>query len=405
MIFRIKKDSMLVHQRKFWDMPNRNVLFVGGYGSGKTYIGALKSLYMSYLNSPVPGMYVSPSHQLARKTIIITLEEMCDRAGIDYTYNQQKAEFLFHGWGGKLWLGSGDTPDSLRGPNLGWAIIDEPFIQKRKVFDQMIARVRHPDAKLSQIYLTGTPEQLNWGFDIVNDPKLDLGIITASTLDNHHLPDDYKQSLLDSYSPEQIDAYVYGKFVNLTQGSVYKDFDRTSHVTARPDLKNEGLPIGIAMDFNVDAMSSEIFYIGPNWIHVFDEIRLKNATTYDMVEELVKKYPDARVFPDASGSARRSSAVASDHGIIRSHHGYTISVPKANPPVRERVNSVNKLIREGNLSIENCPNLLMDFERNVWHGSDIDKRDSAQTHASDAIGYAINRLFPARRREMSSSRW
>ena len=152
-------------------------------------------------------------------------------------------------------------------------------------------------------------------------------------------------------------------------------------------------------------MSSEIFYIGPNWIHVFDEVRLKNATTYDMVEELVKRYPEAKIFPDASGSARKSSAVNSDHYIIKSNPGYSISVPKANPPVRERVNSVNKLIRDGNFSCENCPNLIMDFERNVWSGNDIDKRDSTQSHASDAMGYAINRLHPATRKIMESVRW
>ena len=405
MKFRIKKDNMLKHQRQFWDMQNRIVLLIGGYGSGKTYIGALKSLYMSYLNSPIPGMYVSPSHQLATKTIIITLKELCNRADIDFTYNQQRSEFRFHNWDGVLWLGSGDKPDSLRGPNIGFAVIDEPFIQKREVFEQMIARVRHPEATKRQIFLTGTPEQLNWGFTLANDSSIDIGVIQASTLDNPYLPDDYKQNLLQAYSEEQIDAYVHGKFVNLTQGRVYKDFDREKHVIERPDLKNENLPIGIAMDFNVDAMSSEVFYIGSNWIHVFDEIRLKNANTYDMVEELVKRYPEAKIFPDSSGSARKSSAVASDHTIIRSHPGYSISAPKANPPVRERVNSVNKLIRDDNFSCENCPNLIMDFERNVWHGGDVDKRDSTQSHASDAIGYGINRLFPARRRIMQSVAW
>ena len=124
-----------------------------------------------------------------------------------------------------------------------------------------------------------------------------------------------------------------------------------------------------------------------------------------MVEELVKRYPEAKCFPDASGSARRSSAVSSDHQIIRSNPGYSISAPKANPPVRERVNSVNKLIRDGNFSCENCPNLIMDFERNVWSGNDIDKRDSTQSHSSDAMGYAINRLHPATRKIMESVRW
>jgi PBSX family phage terminase large subunit len=396
---------MLKHQRKFWDLENRIVLLIGGYGSGKTYIGALKCIQMSYLNAPIPGMYISPSHQLATKTIIETLKDICNRASINYTYNQQRSEFIFHNWNGVLWFGSGDKPDSLRGSNIAYAVIDEPFIQKRDVFNQMIARVRHPEAVKSQIFLTGTPEQLNWGFALANDQSMDIGVVNASTLDNPHLSDDYKQSLLKAYSQEQIDAYVHGKFVNLTQGRVYKEFDREQHVIERPDLKETGLEIGIAMDYNVDALTSIIFYKGNGWIHVFDEVRLKNANTYDMMEVLSKKYPQSVCYPDSSGSARRSSSVQSDHAIVRSY-GFTISAPKANPPVKDRVNAVNKLIREGNFSCENCPNLIMDLERNVWKGNDIDKTsDKEQTHASDAIGYAINRLYPVRKRVMVSKSW
>jgi hypothetical protein len=35
----------------------------------------------------------------------------------------------------------------------------------------------------------------------------------------------------------------------------------------------------------------------------------------------------------------------------------------------------------------------MDLERNVWKGQDIDKKDPAQTHMSDAFGYLCNVLF------------
>ncbi len=402
MKFKIKKDKMLKHQRQFWDMPNRIVLLIGGYGSGKTYIGALKSLYMSYLNSPVPGMYVSPSHQLAVKTIIVTLKELCNRAGIDYTYNQQRSEFIFHNWGGKLWLGSGDKPDSLRGPNIGWAVIDEPFIQKREVFEQMIARVRHPEAKKSQIYLTGTPEQLNWGFTLSNDTDMDIGVIQASTLDNPYLPDDYKQSLLQAYSKEQIDAYVHGKFVNLTQGRVYNEFNRERHLISRNDL--DGWEVGCGIDFNVDALSGIIFRYNKNEIHVESEIRLKNAGTWDLAERLKEQYPGIKTFPDSTGSARKTSSVQTDHDILRTA-GFKVLAPRVNPRVKDRVNAVNKLLREGRLTMENCPTLLMDMEQNVWRNGDIDKRDPVQTHSGDALGYAVSYLMPLRERKVTYQGW
>jgi len=402
--FKILKENMLPHQRRWWDLPNFVKLMVGGYGSGKTYIGALRSLYLSYLNAPQPGMYVSPSHNLGQKTIIITLKEIMDKAGMNYTYNQLKGEFIISNWNGRIWIGSGDKPDSLRGPNLAWSGIDEPFIQKRDVFDQMLARVRHPDAEQREIFLTGTPESLGWGYKLSQSNKIDIGVIRASTLDNPHLPDEYKENLTSAYTPEQIDAYLHGKFVNLTQGRVYKEFDRDIHVLHR---ELEGWTISGAQDYNVDANTVLIFAHNSSEIHVFDEFRMKNSGTYDMAEAVQKKYPGINIYPDATGSARRTSAAQSaqsDHEIMR-QYGFKVLSPKSNPHVRDRVNAVNKLLKDRRLTIENAPNLLMDFEQNVWRNNDIDKRDIEQTHASDAIGYAVSWLFPIRERKITYQTW
>ena len=67
------------------------------------------------------------------------------------------------------------------------------------------------------------------------------------------------------------------------------------------------------------------------------------------------------------------------------------------PPVRSRVNAVNKLMREGKLRVsKKCPRLLKDFELVSWKCGEIDKSNDALTHASDAAGYAIEKLFPVR---------
>jgi len=400
--FKIQRKNFLPHQSQWWDLQTFYKVLIGGYGSGKTYIGALRSIYLSYLNQPHAGMYVSPSHGLSQRTIVVTLKDILNRSAINYTYNQMKGEFLIHNWEGRIWLGSGDKPDSLKGSNLAWAGIDEPFIQKKEVFDQMIARVRHPEANHLEIFLTGTPEQLNWGYELSNRTDLDIGIVYGSTLDNLHLPEEYKQNLLSAYSDDEIKAYVHGQFVNLTQGRVYKDFDRTKHITKRTDLNN--LPVVICQDYNVDYASALAVRMGNGWIHVFKEYRMSNANTYDMAELIKKDFPNVTVISDASGNARKSSAVSSDHEIMRSY-GFTVKSPRKNPAVRDRVASVNKLIREGNFSVEGCPNLVMDLEQNVWRLGDIDKRDDKQTHLSDALGYLCNYYFPLRTRKAISREW
>ena len=84
------------------------------------------------------------------------------------------------------------------------------------------------------------------------------------------------------------------------------------------------------------------------------------------------------------------------------------------PPVRDRVNAVNGMLldRDGGgprLTIEpgRCPWLVRDLEQNLWRSGDIDKlSDPSATHAADALGYAVETLFPIiSRRVTYGQRW
>jgi hypothetical protein len=86
----------------------------------------------------------------------------------------------------------------------------------------------------------------------------------------------------------------------------------------------------------------------------------------------------------------------------------TYHVPRANPPVKDRVNCVNALLRnqagEWRLVIDpGCKELILDLERVHWksdpHGNalvEIDKADVNRSHLSDALGYMIAKEFGMR---------
>lgn len=389
------------HQKQWWNLKNFIKLLVGGYGCGKTYIGALRCLWLSYLNSGIPGMYVSPTYKMSKKTIIPTIRDIANRSQITIQHNKTDNEFYIENWDGHFWIGSGDDPDSLRGPNLAWAGIDEPFIQSEDVLNQMLARIRHPEAKHRELFLTGTPEELNWGYDVAmnTEGKYDIGLVYGKTINNTYLPKQYIDNLMSAYSPEMRAAYMNGNFINLTQGRAYKPFDRNKHIK-NIEIRNEKnefiLPIYAGLDFNVDYMSAEIFANGNGWLHFFDEIRLTNSNSYELSEELKKKYPGINVYPDATGAMRRTSSTKSDHQIFRDA-GFRIVAKRENPRVMDRINAVNKLLLNNNLSIEpgTCKFLINDLERNVFKSGDLDKQsDLSLTHAGDAAGYAIAYLYP-----------
>jgi hypothetical protein len=156
-------------------------------------------------------MYVSPTYVISSDASIPSFKEVLGDLGIPYKYQNNnhvltiadKFEILFR---------SGDQPERIVGANLGFALIDEPALQSEEVFKRVLARVRDPKARRRQLALAGTPEGLNWFFELSKDPN--VHVIRAKTKDNFFLPPEYLSGLLDRYTPEEIRAYTEGEFVS-----------------------------------------------------------------------------------------------------------------------------------------------------------------------------------------------
>ena len=68
------------------------------------------------MNAPAPHLYVSPSYKQGRKTVLISIKELLDGAGIRYKFNVTNHEFPIRNWNGTIWIASGDEAESLKGP-------------------------------------------------------------------------------------------------------------------------------------------------------------------------------------------------------------------------------------------------------------------------------------------------
>lgn len=398
--------GMWPHQRKWWYSPNYIKALVGGYGCGKTLIGGKRSISIALHNHGVPHLIVSPSFKIAKRTIIPTLDELLDGAKVRFKYNKTDHEYILNheGTPGKIWIGSGDDAVSLKGPNVGSALIDEPFIQSRAVFEQVLARVRDPAAKKREITLTGTPEELNWGFDILDgDEKhnFDSELIQASTRENKALPKQYIQSLEDGYDAQTVKAFVDGLFVQLNIGAVYHAYDVSANSTSMHINENRLIIVG--MDFNVDPMSAVLCHEVDGRLYACDEIILPNSDTERLCTEIVQRYPMGRfmLYPDSTGK-NRSSKGRTDFAIAAETIGAqleSIEYPEQNPYLRDRFNSVNALCRNSNgdrrffVNRGNCPELDKDLTRVTHPYEEYKKKNKKRTHASDAAGYIVCRRY------------
>lgn len=400
-------------QREFWHLDNYIKVLVGGFGAGKTNLLGKRSISDALANAPVPVAAVSPTYGMARATTIQTISELLHGKQtllgsrvLRWKYNKSTHEFriMYRGRPAYIVIYSGDNPDSLRGYNLAAAHIDEPFIQDRLVFDFINARIRHPEARHKELCLYGTPEQLNWGYDLCEGEladQHDVAFVRAPTRSNRALDDGYVERLGASFSGKAAEAYLEGMFSNLASGLVYYAFSKLDNVVTVP-TPPPGARLGVGMDFNVNPMAATVFWWQGKRMHFYRELELPNADTEYMAMTL-KELPESQhlrqVFPDASGKNRATNAPGgqSDFTILK-RHGFHINAPSRNPPVKDRFNAANGLLRsrddQVHITVDPGCKKLIKYLSTYSH--ELMNKQKEMSHLLDAFSYPCAYLHPVR---------
>jgi hypothetical protein len=196
------------------------------------------------------------------------------------------------------------------------------------------------------------------------------------------------------------------------------EFDRAVHVTV--EVQDEpSLPLDLSCDFNVDPMAWVVGQHRPGrdaW--ALDEIAVEGgATTRAACEEFIRRYKNQsartlNLYGDPAGNVRNTKSAKSnetDYTIIEQllrpvFPRLRKCVAASHPPVTDRLNAFNALLRPGNGGPARyhvhprCANLANDLARvGLRPGTrDIDKSDKKLTHFSDADGYRIAMEYPIR---------
>jgi PBSX family phage terminase large subunit len=195
-------------QRGFITSTARNSAFIGGIGSGKTRASVIKAISMP---PNTVGMLVAPTFGMLRDTVIRTFAEIATRAPhIVRKFNQSELHAtLFDGK--EILFRSADNPERLRGPNLGWAGLDEAALMNRNALDIMLGRLR---LEPGNMWFTTTPKGRNhWLHEYIETGNVEVH--RSRTMDNPHLPQAYIDSLKSQYSSAFYAQEVLGEFVDM----------------------------------------------------------------------------------------------------------------------------------------------------------------------------------------------
>ncbi len=394
-------------QRAFVDDDQTEILGISaGYGAGKTRALAAKACFMAAANQGFTGCVMEPTGPLIRDIWQADFEQFLEHYEIPYTFRASPLpEYVLHFPGGdsKLLCRSFENYSRIIGLNLAYILCDEidtvnPSICTR-AFPKILGRLRAGNVR--QFSAASTPEGFRWMWNTFGSEeaqeRTDRKLIRMRTADNPYLPQDFIERLQANYDPSLLKAYLEGQFCNLTTGQVYDRFSRDKHVTTSiPDVSTEPLRVGV--DFNIGNMSAVIGVRLDNKLFLIDEISKAHDT--DAMAQAIHSRAQGRkvyIYPDASGGNRSTNASRTDIEILESY-GFSNQSPKANPPIRDRVASVQALLENGKGEVRlqvapHCKRTIECLELQSYTEAGDPDKDAGYDHMNDALGYLVYRDF------------
>lgn len=415
------------------------VPIIGGVRSGKSWIAGAKFVKRLMRYPRATGNYIIvPSLKAAKHGTLKTFKNTLFELGIEYKQNLTDLSISIR-LGPRLWSQIIVWPETeyerLKGQEIDSAWCDEAQVWQAgsDAYDFIMTRMSptpeairyHPELQ-PQLILTANPphETSHWLYQYFVKRKVAKKLFRVGSFDNYLLPnrEQYLERLKNTLDPELFKIEVLGEWGDLGVGRVYHCFVHEKHVSE--DIEYDpARPLIWAHDFGVDPRVAVICQVKAGQapyqshvVHVLDEIRIRNGSTYEMIAEFVRRYPAAEVsklfmYGDPAGQARNSTTGVSDWAMLQSDErlrGYKdarILRRDQAPLIVDRVNAVNaKLVNaKGNVGVlihPKCRYLIEDLQQTRWkegtrqldHGSPA--KGILLTHLSDALGYFIEREWP-----------
>ena len=381
------KIELMPGQREFMHVPNHSdvtmdvAIYQGGVGSGKTFIGCFLGLMLLRKNPGLRLLCLAKTFPLLRDTTMQTYFELLEMMGFKenqhYVFRRSDNLLIFPCYGGSVIMFRHlQDPEKIKSINAGAVQIEEISQIGENDYRMALSRLRQANIKRYRMFGHTNPESAK-GWIYKNFVENNSGPVEtvwkgakgeeqraliqyrrviASTMDNHHLPPHYVESLRQSYDEDYFKVYVLGQDADYRVGLVARHFNEANideSINWHPSW-----PLYLTCDFNFDPMCWYIGHRVDGDFHLLDEIIMEGATIEDAAMEYCSRFGEHKgplfVGGDASGKSRRvegkkRSGVTSygqmmtvfdREGISRA----TLDVPAGNPRIIDRINIFNGVV-------------------------------------------------------------
>lgn len=385
------------------------VALLAGRGSGKTEIAKRRTIRELMLDRPgvneINLAYVLPTFNQAKRSAWNSLQALIpERWRAEKLVDVSKSDLTikYKPNGATLYVVGADKPHRIEGSQYTFVVIDEASDQKPGVYSQTVAPAL--TAHGGKCWCIGVPKRTGigrkWYRKFCENAELFLKW-TSDTI----LTADQLKVARDNMSSEEFAEQMGAEWLEVG-GLIFYAFT--------PDNINDELAtyrpaerIVVGQDFNVSPMSWTVGHIIDGCYYQFDELYIKNTNTQASLNELHRKYENHQggwtFTGDASGRARKTSAVDSDYTIIRNDDRFSkkrVLYDKSNPAIRDRFASCNSLFcnaqgqRRYFLNSQ-CSHTIEDLETRAYkEGTMVPDDGPDQGHMTDALGYVIHKHLP-----------
>jgi len=382
----------------------RFIVLAAGRRWGKTTLGLFKLLCHAASARSQICYYIGPTERQAKEMGWRTLKQLVPRV---LTHRVRESELEIELTNGSLIKVHG--PQSLRGSGLDFAFLDECAYLTAEFWPEVV-RPMLADRE-GRALLGSTPRGRNHFFDLYLEAqsRSDSAAFRCSTAQGGYVSEKELALLRSTMDPKLYAQEIEASF-ELQSARVYHAFSRDLNVTDVPLIPDLRLLVG--MDFNVDPMTAVIAQRVGEQCHVSAEVVLPASNTFEMMAELLRRYPQHTgvVHPDPSGAARKTSAPVgqTDHTIIQQAGWQVYSLKPYH--IVDRFNSVNAMFENANrkrrLFIDRkCKNLIRALDGFTFkEGTNLPDKSTGFGHITDALGYLIMGVFPMLKDEVTITR-
>jgi phage terminase large subunit len=396
-------------QLEFIRAPHREVLFDAGIGSGKSKVGTLWILLMALNYDNTRWMMAARDANQLKNATDFEFKENLRVCGLKEGVHYKRVEspqlnYKFFNGSEVMGAGAHNYDSVFRGPSLAGMLLDEADFWKRDAYTAAKGRIRkHPEL----IRVVTSPKGYThiWEDFYQNADESKL-VINASTYDNPTLSDAYINSLKKTYSPKLFEQEVMGRRINLTEGKVYSEFDRSKHVKQCREVLDKASAVYFFTDYNISNYCGIYMVEDEGQVYAVGEEHLKFQGTREMAKRVRNKFDNKPVYVigDSTGNNKRDVAIEQTNYQIFRQFGLQTK-PFRNPPVEQRIINADSRLFHNKIVIDpSCKSLINDLEKLSWteDGKGIDKSDINLSHASDAWSYGVWFFMPLKKEKKST---